>query len=135
LIIESVVFTAEISNTPSKLSADRLSTINYQLSTIDYQLYSKPPFKYWREIMAQNVDNIKDHVDLFHQPEYQELFQTKKEFEDGCGAEEVARVAEWTKSWDYREKNFAREALTINPSLRRLALKAPCPSCTVPKVV
>ncbi|NJR24071.1 MAG: nitrogenase molybdenum-iron protein subunit beta [Richelia sp. CSU_2_1] len=66
--------------------------------------------------MAQNVDNIKDHVDLFHQPEYQELFQTKKEFEDGCSAEEVARVAEWTKSWDYREKNFAREALTINPA-------------------
>jgi nitrogenase molybdenum-iron protein beta chain len=30
--------------------------------------------------------------------------------------EEVARVAEWTKGWEYREKNFAREALTVNPA-------------------
>ncbi|MBD2313082.1 nitrogenase molybdenum-iron protein subunit beta [Desertifilum sp. FACHB-1129] len=66
--------------------------------------------------MAQNVDQIKDHVELFHQPEYQELFKVKKQFEDCHSAEEVARVAEWTKSWEYREKNFAREALTINPA-------------------
>ncbi|MCU0525213.1 MAG: nitrogenase molybdenum-iron protein subunit beta [Elainella sp. Prado103] len=66
--------------------------------------------------MAQNVDNIKDHVQLFHQPEYQELFQGKKEFEGCHSEEEVARVAEWTKSWEYREANFAREALTINPA-------------------
>lgn len=66
--------------------------------------------------MAQNVDQIKDHVELFHQPEYQELFQGKKQFEDCHSADEVARVAEWTKSWEYREKNFAREALTINPA-------------------
>ncbi|WAL58422.1 nitrogenase molybdenum-iron protein subunit beta [Thermocoleostomius sinensis] len=66
--------------------------------------------------MAQNVDQIKDHVELFHQPEYQELFQGKKEFEDCHSADEITRVAEWTKSWDYREKNFAREALTVNPA-------------------
>jgi nitrogenase molybdenum-iron protein beta chain len=66
--------------------------------------------------MAQNVENIKDHVDLFHQPEYQELFEVKKEFEAKHSPEEIARVAEWTKGWDYREKNFAREALTINPA-------------------
>jgi nitrogenase molybdenum-iron protein beta chain len=66
--------------------------------------------------MAQNVENIKDHVELFHQPEYQELFEVKKEFEAKHSPEEVARVAEWTKGWDYREKNFAREALTVNPA-------------------
>jgi nitrogenase molybdenum-iron protein beta chain len=66
--------------------------------------------------MAQNVDQIKDHVELFHQPEYQELFQGKKEFEDCHSAEEIARVSEWTQGWDYREKNFARTALTINPA-------------------
>ncbi|WP_019499566.1 nitrogenase molybdenum-iron protein subunit beta [Pseudanabaena sp. PCC 6802] len=66
--------------------------------------------------MAQNVEKIKDHVDLFHQPEYQELFEVKKEFEAKHSPEEIARVAEWTKGWDYREKNFAREALTINPA-------------------
>jgi nitrogenase molybdenum-iron protein beta chain len=66
--------------------------------------------------MAQNIDQIKDHVELFHQPEYQELFKGKKEFEDSHSPEEVARVAEWTKSWEYREKNFERQALTINPA-------------------
>lgn len=66
--------------------------------------------------MSQNPEQIKDHVELFHQPEYQELFQGKKEFEKGHSPEEVARIAEWTKSWEYREKNFAREALTVNPA-------------------
>lgn len=67
--------------------------------------------------MAQNnVDKIKDHAELFHQPEYQELFAAKKEFEGGHSKEEVDRVAEWTKTWEYREKNFAREALTVNPA-------------------
>ena len=66
--------------------------------------------------MSQNPEKIKDHVELFHQEEYQILFEGKKEFEGGHSPEEVARVAEWTKSWEYREKNFAREALTINPA-------------------
>ncbi|HBY76459.1 MAG TPA: nitrogenase molybdenum-iron protein subunit beta, partial [Cyanobacteria bacterium UBA11148] len=48
--------------------------------------------------------------------EYQELFKTKQEFEGMPAAEEVQRIAEWTKTWEYREKNFAREALTVNPA-------------------
>jgi nitrogenase molybdenum-iron protein beta chain len=66
--------------------------------------------------MAQNVDNIKDHVDLFHQPEYKELFANKKQFEGMPSAEKVQEIAEWTKTWEYREKNFSREALTVNPA-------------------
>ena len=67
--------------------------------------------------MAQNnVDRIKDHAELFHQDEYQELFAAKKEFEGGHAPEVVAEAAEWTKTWEYREKNFAREALTVNPA-------------------
>ncbi len=66
--------------------------------------------------MAQNVDNIKDHAELFQQPEYQELFKTKQEFEGMPAAEDVQRIADWTKTWEYREKNFAREALTVNPA-------------------
>jgi nitrogenase molybdenum-iron protein beta chain len=67
--------------------------------------------------MAQiDIDKIKDHAELFHQPEYQDLFQAKKAFEGGHDPDEVARVAEWTKTWEYREKNFAREALTVNPA-------------------
>ncbi|WP_017716684.1 nitrogenase molybdenum-iron protein subunit beta [Kamptonema formosum] len=67
--------------------------------------------------MAQNVEKIKDHAELFQQPEYQELFQAKKEnCEGGHSPEEVDRIAEWTKTWEYREKNFSREALTVNPA-------------------
>jgi nitrogenase molybdenum-iron protein beta chain len=66
--------------------------------------------------MAQNVDNIKDHAELFQQPEYQELFQNKREFEGLPATDKVQEAAEWTKTWEYREKNFAREALTVNPA-------------------
>ncbi|MEB3291791.1 MAG: nitrogenase molybdenum-iron protein subunit beta [Synechococcales bacterium] len=67
--------------------------------------------------MAQNnVNQIKDHAELFQQPEYQELFQAKKAFEGGHDPDVVAQAAEWTKTWEYREKNFAREALTVNPA-------------------
>ncbi len=67
--------------------------------------------------MAQNdINKIKDHAELFHQPEYQELFANKKQYEGGHDPEEVTRIAEWTKTWEYREKNFSREALTVNPA-------------------
>jgi nitrogenase molybdenum-iron protein beta chain len=67
----------------------------------------------------QNVENIVDGQKLFLKPEYQELFKNKKNFESAAGAtdpEKVKEVAEWTKTWEYREKNFAREAITINPA-------------------
>ncbi|MBN8562855.1 MAG: nitrogenase molybdenum-iron protein subunit beta [Leptolyngbya sp. UWPOB_LEPTO1] len=67
--------------------------------------------------MAQNnIDKIQDHATLFQQPEYQELFADKKQYEGGHSAEEVQRIADWTKTWEYREKNFEREALTVNPA-------------------
>ncbi len=66
--------------------------------------------------MAQNVENIKDHAELFQQPEYQELFKNKREFEGVPTEEEVQKAADWTKTWEYREKNFARKALTVNPA-------------------
>lgn len=66
--------------------------------------------------MPQDIDAIKDHARLFHEPEYQELFAAKKEFEGGHPQELITETAEWTKGWEYREKNFAREALTVNPA-------------------
>ncbi|NTW29151.1 MAG: nitrogenase molybdenum-iron protein subunit beta [Coriobacteriia bacterium] len=56
-----------------------------------------------------------DHNDLFTQPEYIEQFERKREFEGCSSRAEVAEVAEWTKSAEYREANFAREAVSINP--------------------
>lgn len=59
---------------------------------------------------------IKDHNELFDSDDYRGQFERKAEFEEGCSAAEVDRVAEWTRGWEYREKNFAREALTVNPA-------------------
>jgi nitrogenase molybdenum-iron protein beta chain len=67
--------------------------------------------------MTQNAENVLDHFDLFHGPEYQEMFKNKRDkFEDGTSDAEVQRVNEWTKTCEYQEKNFAREALTVNPA-------------------
>lgn len=67
--------------------------------------------------MSQNAEKIIDHFELFRGPEYTEMLANKKcMFEDPVLPEDLTRVTEWTKSQEYREKNFAREALTINPA-------------------
>ena len=67
--------------------------------------------------MTQSADKVLDHSELFKEPEYKEIFERKAlQFEGGCGAAKVAEVAEWTKSKEYREINFKREALVINPA-------------------
>ncbi|MBV5334573.1 MAG: nitrogenase molybdenum-iron protein subunit beta, partial [Sulfuricurvum sp.] len=67
----------------------------------------------------QEVEKIVNGKDLFKRPEYQEVLKNKKQFESSMLAVNPAKVeeiAEWTKSWDYREKNLAREAITVNPA-------------------
>ncbi len=67
--------------------------------------------------MTQNAENVLDHFELFRGPEYREMFKNKREqFENGTPLAEVERVTEWTKTVEYQEKNFAREALTVNPA-------------------
>lgn len=66
--------------------------------------------------MPQSAEKVIDHAELFKEPEYQEIFLRKKEFEGGCGADKLAEVTDWTKSMEYREINFKREALSINPA-------------------
>lgn len=67
--------------------------------------------------MTQSTSNVLDHFNLFREPEYTDMFETKKKnFEFPHPAEKVAEVRDWTKSWEYREKNFSREALTVNPA-------------------
>ncbi|VEP17353.1 Nitrogenase molybdenum-iron protein beta chain [Hyella patelloides LEGE 07179] len=66
--------------------------------------------------ITSEAGKIQDHFDLFQTDPYQDLFEYKRQFEGAHSKEKVAEVAEWTKSWDYREKNFDREALTINPA-------------------
>ncbi|WP_454720226.1 MULTISPECIES: nitrogenase molybdenum-iron protein subunit beta [Cupriavidus] len=67
--------------------------------------------------MPQSADKILDHELLFREPEYQEIFRTKKEnFEFNHADETVKQIVEWTKTEDYKQKNFARDSLTVNPA-------------------
>jgi nitrogenase molybdenum-iron protein beta chain len=67
--------------------------------------------------MSQNPDHVLDHFELFRGPEYKEMFANKKKnFENPVAESELDRVREWTKTTEYREKNFKREALTVNPA-------------------
>ena len=67
--------------------------------------------------MPQNAEEILDHAKLFREPEYTQMFENKKQqFEFGVPAERLQQIVEWTKSIDYKDKNFARESLTVNPA-------------------
>ncbi|MBI5750958.1 MAG: nitrogenase molybdenum-iron protein subunit beta [Hydrogenophilales bacterium] len=67
--------------------------------------------------MPQNTTNVIDHFNLFREPEYIEMFESKKRnFENPHPVDKVEEIRDWTKTWDYREKNFSREALTVNPA-------------------
>ena len=55
--------------------------------------------------MPQDADKILDHEMLFREPEYQELFNNKKEqFEFNHAEVRIQEIADWTKSVEYREK-------------------------------
>jgi len=67
--------------------------------------------------MSQSAEKVLDHFNLFREPEYKEMFAKKKaEFEFPVPAESLQHTIEWTKTAEYRDKNFAREALTVNPA-------------------
>lgn len=59
---------------------------------------------------------IRDHNELFQEQEYLEQFERKKEFENCPSDDEVRRISEWTKTEEYKEKNFARQHIKINPA-------------------
>lgn len=65
--------------------------------------------------MFDNLE-VKDHNTLFRKEEYRELNERKKGFEKGASDELVEQTRQYTCSEEYKEKNFAREALTINPA-------------------
>lgn len=67
--------------------------------------------------MPQSAEAILDHEMLFREPEYRDMLANKRaSFEYRVPADQLTKTVEWTRSWDYREKNFAREALTVNPA-------------------
>ncbi|MFA6041432.1 MAG: nitrogenase molybdenum-iron protein subunit beta [Methylophilus sp.] len=67
--------------------------------------------------MSQSAEKVLDHFKLFREPEYTEMFKNKKEqFEFAVPVDELKKQIEYTKTTEYRDKNFAREALTVNPA-------------------
>jgi len=67
--------------------------------------------------MPQNADKVIDHEMLFREPEYTSMFETKKvEYEFKHSDEKIAEINDWTKTEEYRDLNFKREALTVNPA-------------------
>ncbi len=59
---------------------------------------------------------IRDHSELFKQKDYQEQFERKKEFENCWPAEKIKEISEWTKTEEYKELNFKRRHVKINPA-------------------
>lgn len=58
---------------------------------------------------------IKDHNELFREQEYLNQFERKKEYENCPTDEEIQKIAEWTKTEEYKELNFKRQNILINP--------------------
>jgi len=67
--------------------------------------------------MSQSVENIKPSYPLFRDEEYKENLGKKKELYEECHpAAKIDEVFEWTTTEEYKELNFKREALTVNPA-------------------
>ncbi len=67
--------------------------------------------------MPQTAENVKPSYPLFREEEYIENLAAKKaNFEEAYSPEKIWEVFEWTTSEEYKELNFQREALTINPA-------------------
>jgi len=67
-------------------------------------------------VMTQNAENIKPSYPLFQSEDYQKSLADKKVFEEFYPIEKIKEVFDWTTSEEYKELNFSREALTINPA-------------------
>jgi len=66
--------------------------------------------------MPQSAEKVIDHELLFREPEYQDMLANKKEFEFNHSDDKIKSIIEWTKTEDYKQKNFARDSLTVNPA-------------------
>ncbi len=67
--------------------------------------------------MSQKIDNIKTGYDLFKQSEYKEMIANKRNnFEQVVDPAKVKEVFEWTTTEEYKELNFSRKHITIDPA-------------------
>ena len=67
--------------------------------------------------MSQQVDNIEPSYPLFRNDEYKDNLAAKREaFEERFPQDQIDEVFQWTTTEEYKELNFQREAITINPA-------------------
>ena len=67
--------------------------------------------------MTQAVENIKPSYPLFRDQEYKDNLALKRDlYEERHPQEKIDEVFQWTTSQEYKELNFNREALTVNPA-------------------
>lgn len=67
--------------------------------------------------MSQVVEDIKPSYPLFREDEYKDTLKNKQDaFEEKYPQDKIEEVFQWTTTTEYKDKNFAREALTVNPA-------------------
>lgn len=67
--------------------------------------------------MSQVAEKIVPSYPLFRQDEYKETLSNKQQnFEEKVPQEKIEEVFQWTTTEEYKELNFNREALTVNPA-------------------
>ncbi|MEL6979508.1 MAG: nitrogenase molybdenum-iron protein subunit beta [Pseudomonadota bacterium] len=67
--------------------------------------------------MSQTVDNIKPSYPLFRDEDYKQSLGNKiNTFEEKHPDEKIQEIFDWTTTEEYKELNFKREALTVNPA-------------------
>ena len=67
--------------------------------------------------MTQDVANIKPSFPLFRDDEYKESLGNKRAlFEECHSAQKIQETFDWTTTEEYKDLNFQREALTVNPA-------------------
>lgn len=67
--------------------------------------------------MSQSVDNIKPSYPLFLEDDYQDMLAKKRDnFEEKHPQDKIDEVFQWTTTEEYKELNFQRQALTVNPA-------------------
>ncbi len=67
--------------------------------------------------MSQTVDNIKPSYPLFKDDNYQQTLADKRDMFEECHPQEkIKEVFAWTTTEEYKELNFQRKDLTINPA-------------------
>ncbi len=59
---------------------------------------------------------VQDHNLLFKTDSFRELLQRKKEFENAPSNDEIENQCAYSKTNDYKDKNFARKHLVVNPA-------------------